>query len=131
LLNARYRNEAASELTRVTSLNLEELLTSRSRIKILKALATRGSLNISGIRKCTGLNYKSIARALDALKHMRVIGEIRLDGTRSFRIRVENEQASKIDRLIKTLESLEGEPIENAGKSMPPSGYRRATHNKI
>ena len=100
-------------------MNLEELLASRSRIRILKALAMKGSLNISGIRKCTGLNYRSIVRALEALKYMRVIGEVHLDRTRSFRIKVENEQASKIDRLIKSLESLERVSIENREKGVP------------
>ncbi|WXG43075.1 MAG: hypothetical protein WED04_03270 [Promethearchaeati archaeon SRVP18_Atabeyarchaeia-1] len=80
---------------------------SRSRIKILKALSVKGPLNISGIKRCTGLNYKSIIKALEILKYMRVVDEVHLERTRNFRIRVENEEASAVDRLIKSLVGLD------------------------
>jgi hypothetical protein len=73
-------------------------------------------MNISGIKKSTGLNYKSIARALEVLKYMRVVEETHLDRTRNFRIRVENEEASTVDRLIRILEGLEGDPTKKTEK---------------
>lgn len=120
-------NEATPELRKRASLNLEEILTSRSRIKILKALAMKRSMNISGLKKSTGLNYKSIARALEALKYMRVVGETHLDRTRNFRIKVENEEASTVDRLIRNLESLERDSTKKTEKESPRS-TETATH---
>jgi predicted transcriptional regulator len=94
------------ELTKRTSVNLEDILMSRSRIKILKALAVGGPLNISEIKKCTGLNYKSIVKALEVLKQMRIIGEADFDRRRNFRIKEENPEASAVRQLIKTIHDL-------------------------
>jgi hypothetical protein len=112
------QNGVMPALTKVT-LNLEEILISKSRIKILKALSIEGPLNLSAIKKCTGLNYKSTIRALEVLKHMKVVGEAHLGKTRSFRIRVENEKASAVKRLIKSLGGLQTSLQE--GKEVGPS----------
>nr|MDO8100256.1 hypothetical protein [Candidatus Njordarchaeota archaeon] len=93
-----------------TSLKLEEVLTSRSRIRILKALAMRGPLNISEIKKCTRLNYKSIVKALEALNCMELVGETDHDRTRNFRIKTENVKASAMGELLERLYALEREP---------------------
>lgn len=95
------------KLTERTPANLEEVLISKSRIKILKALAVGGPLNISEIRKQTGLNYKSIVKALEVLKQMRIIGEAYFNRSRNFRIRVENLEASAMEHLIRTLDALQ------------------------
>jgi predicted transcriptional regulator len=90
-------------LAKRTSVNLEEVLISKSRIKILKALAVGGPLNISEIKKCTGLNYKSIVKALEVLKKMRIIGEADFNRSRNFRIKAENLEALAVEELIKTI----------------------------
>jgi len=95
------------KLTKTTPLDMEEVLASKSRIRILRVLAMKGPLNITEIRKCTKLNYKSISRALEALKQMRVIGELSIDRTRNFRVKVENAETSALVELIKRLANLE------------------------
>jgi predicted transcriptional regulator len=120
------------KLTNRTSLDPEEILVSRSRIKILGALAMKGPLNISGIKKYTGLNHKSITKALQVLKYAKVVVEVDLNRTRSFRIRVENEKACAIDRLIKSLDKQERIPKENEGNGLISSNAGSdAAHNKI
>jgi predicted transcriptional regulator len=94
------------KLTERISANLEEVLISKSRIRILKALAVGGPLNISEIKKQTGLNYKSIVKALEVLKQMRIIGEADFNRSRNFRIKVENLVASAVEHLIRTLDDL-------------------------
>jgi len=98
------------KLRKRTSLKLEEVLISKSRIRILKALAMRGSLNISEIKKCTGLNYRSIVKALEALDCMGLVGETDYDRTRNFRIRTENAKASAVSELLERLYVLERDP---------------------
>jgi len=98
------------KLRKRTSLKLEEVLISKSRIKILKALAMRGPLNISEIKKYTGLNYKSTVKALEALSCMGLVGETDYDRTRNFRIRTENVEASAVSGLLEQLYALERDP---------------------
>nr|MDO8134270.1 hypothetical protein [Candidatus Njordarchaeum guaymaensis] len=98
------------KLRKRTSLKLEEVLISKSRIKILKALAMRGPLNISEIKKCTGLNYKSTVKALEALDYMGLVGETDYDRTRNFRIKTENAEASAVSELLERLYVLERDP---------------------
>jgi predicted transcriptional regulator len=93
----------SSKLTKETFLNLEEVLISKSRIRILKALAIGGPLDISEIKKRTGLNHRSIVKALEVLKQMRIVGEVDLNRSRNFRIKTENLEASAVMELIKTL----------------------------
>jgi predicted transcriptional regulator len=95
------------KLTKRTSINLEEVLISKSRIKILKALTVGGPLNISEIKKCTGLNYKSIIKAIEILKEMRIIGEADFDRSHNFRIKSENLEACAVEELIKTIHDLQ------------------------
>lgn len=103
----------ASKLTKETFLNLEEVLISKSRIRILKALAIGGPLDISEIKKRTGLNYRSIVKALEILKQMRIVGEVDLNRSRNFRIKTENLEASAVMELIKTLDDLQPDSRQN------------------
>ncbi len=88
-------------------MDLEEVLASKSRIKILKALAVRGPLNISEMKKCTGLNHKSIIKALEDLKQMRIIAEADFNRSHNFRIKAENLKASAMEELIRTIHNLQ------------------------
>ena len=103
----------ASKLTKETFLNLEEVLISKSRIRILKALAIGGPLDISEIKKRTRLNYRSIVNALEVLKQMRIVGEVDLNRSRNFRIKTENLEASAVMELIKTLDDLQPDSRQN------------------
>jgi len=99
-----------SKLRKRASPKLEEVLVSKSRIKILKALTMRGPLNISEIKKCTGLNYRSIAKALEALNCMGLVGETDYHRTRSFRVKTENAEASAVSELLERLYALQRDP---------------------
>jgi DNA-binding MarR family transcriptional regulator len=98
------------KLRKTASPKLEEVLVSKSRIKILKALTMRGPLNISEIKRCTGLNYKSIVKALKALNCMGLVGETDYHRTRSFRMKTENAEASAVSELLERLYALQRDP---------------------
>jgi len=116
------------KLRKRTSLKLEEVLISRSRIRILMALVMRGSLNISEIKKYTGLNYKSIVKALEALSRMRLVGETNHDRTRNFRIRTENLEASAISELLEQLYALERDPRAREERRTSEGNTRSLPH---
>ncbi len=58
-------------------IDVEELLGSRGRIRVLKVLAEDGELNISEVGRRTGMNYTSVERHLEALREMGLLREKR------------------------------------------------------
>ncbi|MCS7097019.1 MAG: winged helix-turn-helix domain-containing protein [Candidatus Methanomethylicia archaeon] len=67
-------------------MEIEEILTSKGRIKILKLLTMERELNISEIMKQTGLSYASVNRHLEELKRGNIIIEKKFGRIRIFRI---------------------------------------------
>lgn len=59
------------------SIEVEELLGSRGRIRVLQVLAEDGELNISEVGRRTGMNYTSVERHLEALREMGILREKR------------------------------------------------------
>ncbi|MFB0558133.1 MAG: ArsR/SmtB family transcription factor [Candidatus Bathyarchaeia archaeon] len=58
-------------------IDVEELLGSRGRIRVLQVLAENGELNISEVGRRTGMNYTSVERHLEALRKMGLLREKR------------------------------------------------------
>ncbi|UCH58135.1 MAG: helix-turn-helix domain-containing protein [Candidatus Bathyarchaeota archaeon] len=58
-------------------MDVEELLGSRGRIRVLRVLAESRELNISEVGRRTGMNYTSVERHLEALKTMGLLREKR------------------------------------------------------
>jgi hypothetical protein len=57
---------------------------------------------------------------------MRVVGEVHLDRSRTFRMKVENEEGSTVDTFMKTLADLERDPPYNDETVMPSSSNTAA-----
>ncbi len=64
-------------MTRPRTIEAEELLGSRGRIRVLRVLAESGELNISEVGRRTGMNYTSVERHLEALREMGLLREKR------------------------------------------------------
>jgi DNA-binding transcriptional ArsR family regulator len=65
-------------------LDVEKLLGSRGRIRVLRVLAESRELNISEIGRRTGMNYTSVERHLKILKDMGILKEKRYGKIRIF-----------------------------------------------
>ena len=79
---------------------IEDLLGSRARVKILKALALNEELTISLIIKKTKLNYSNVKKHLNHLKDLDLIQEKKFGRIKIFRYRIENIKARSLKKFI-------------------------------
>lgn len=78
---------------------VEDILSSRGRVRILRILAEIGELNISEIARRAGLNYATTNRHLEALEGSGLVRHKRFGRIRIFRLDEENPRV----RLVKSL----------------------------
>lgn len=64
--------------------DVEELMGSRGRIRVLRVLSESRELNISEVGRRTGMNYTSVERHLEALRKMGLLREKRYGKIRIF-----------------------------------------------
>jgi DNA-binding transcriptional ArsR family regulator len=92
-------------------MDVEELMGSKGRIRVLKVLSESRELNISEVGRRTGMNYTSVERHLEALREMGLLrekryGKIRIYEAifRSINIRFERNKGVRIEieALIQT-----------------------------
>ncbi|NWG10741.1 winged helix-turn-helix transcriptional regulator [Candidatus Bathyarchaeota archaeon] len=86
-------------------MNVEDVFSSRLRIKIVKILMQMSELNISEIARRLGINHNAASRHLQVLEdegilQQKVFGRIRL-----YRIKENSLKAKAIQNLIETWES--------------------------
>jgi len=97
-------NKTITYLEKVTNNNsnckIEEVLSSKGRILILKILAEREELNISAIARITNLNHKTTAQHLEFLTKVGLVQEKRFGRIKIFRFRLENTKARSLKRLF-------------------------------
>jgi DNA-binding transcriptional ArsR family regulator len=85
-------------------MNIEDVFSSRLRMKILKILMQVGELNVSEIARRLGVNYKTTNKHLEVLededmvKH-KVFGRIRL-----YRLNESSPKVKTVENLIKVWE---------------------------
>jgi len=79
---------------------IEEVLSSKGRVKILKILADIGELNISEIAKRAGLNYTTTNEHLMVLEHSGLVLHKRFGRIRIFRFNENNQRAEMIRKLF-------------------------------
>ena len=79
---------------------IEEVFSSKGRVKILRILAEIGELNISEIARRAGLNYSTTNQHLQALENHRLVRHKTFGRIRIFRYNEENPMAKMIRQLI-------------------------------
>lgn len=85
-------------------LSLEDVLTSKCRMKILKSLNRLGQLNVSEIAKRVGANYKVAFDHLKVLEDEAIIQHREFGRTRLFRFNEMSPKAKAIQRLLESWE---------------------------
>ncbi|MFW9900285.1 MAG: winged helix-turn-helix domain-containing protein [Candidatus Thorarchaeota archaeon] len=83
---------------------IEDLLGSRARVKILKALALNEELTISLIISKTKLNYSCVLRHLNYLKKKNLIQEKNFGRIKIFRYKLENIKARSFKNFMEIWE---------------------------
>jgi len=79
---------------------IEEVFSSKGRVKILRILAEIGELNISEIARRAGLNYATTNQHLQVLENYGLIRHKKFGRIRIFRFDEENPRAEMIKKLI-------------------------------
>ncbi len=77
-------------MSRKQTENVEEILGSKGRIRVLKVLSESKELNISEIGRRTGLNYSSVDKHLEKLEELGLVREKRYGKIRIFEILFRN-----------------------------------------
>lgn len=79
---------------------IEEILGSKARVKILKALAKNNELTISLIINKTRLNYSNVMKHLKCLKDLDLIQEKKFGRIKIYRYKIENMKARSLKKFI-------------------------------
>ena len=79
---------------------IEDVLSSKGRVKILKVLVAAGELNITEITRRAGLNYAAANRHLLVLRDMELVEEKTFGKIRIFSFKFEDPRAKAIRDLI-------------------------------
>ncbi|MFX1345275.1 MAG: ArsR/SmtB family transcription factor [Promethearchaeota archaeon] len=79
---------------------IEEILGSKARVKILKALAKNNELTISLIINKTRLNYSNVMKHLKYLKDLDLIQEKKFGRIKIYRYKIENMKARSLKKFI-------------------------------
>jgi predicted transcriptional regulator len=79
---------------------IEEVFSSKGRVKILKILTKIGELNISEIARRAGLNYTTTNQHLQVLEDHRLVRHKSFGRIRIFRLDEENPRARMIKELV-------------------------------
>ena len=79
---------------------IEDVFSSKGRVKILTILSEIGELNISEIARRAGLNYSTTNQHLQALENHKLVCHKTFGRIRIFRYNEENPRARMIRKLI-------------------------------
>jgi DNA-binding transcriptional ArsR family regulator len=83
---------------------IEDVFSSKGRMKILKVLADFGRLNVSEIARRAGLNYATTNQHLQVLESHGLVKYKKFGRARIFRLNEENPAARMIRELIESWE---------------------------
>ena len=83
-------------------MSVEEIFSSKGRVKVLKSLAERGEMNISDITRRTSLNHTTTSVHLGRLCELGIVEEKRFGRIRIFRFKKEDPRAWAIQNLFES-----------------------------
>ena len=86
---------------------IENVFSSRVRIRILKALIKYREINITKLSRELGVNYKVIEYHIEALKRLGIAEEKRFGRIRIIRLSESDPRVLAIERLFMELEKVE------------------------
>jgi predicted transcriptional regulator len=90
-------------------MSVEDMFSSKGRVKVLKVLAERGEMNISDITRRSNLNHTTTAMHLKKLCELGVVEEKNFGRIRIFRFRREDPRAWAIHSLFESFRKEVGQ----------------------
>lgn len=82
------------------SSQLEEIFSSKARIKILRVILERGEININQIIKDTRLNYKTVCKHVNYLVSAGLVEEVKIGRLRLLRPNWLNPKTRRLEELF-------------------------------
>jgi DNA-binding transcriptional ArsR family regulator len=89
-------------------LDIENLLGSKARIRILRVLLDKEELNITAIAREAGVSYKTALHHLEELKSMGVITEKVFGRVRVFRVNHDDLRVKALKEVFSSIGGLNG-----------------------
>ena len=86
--------------------NIEDILSSKGRVKIIKILAEKGELNISEIAKIARINHNTCAFHLKILKEYDIVQEKIFGRIKIYRFKIENGKIRALKNLFELWNDL-------------------------
>lgn len=82
------------------SSQLEEILSSKARVKILRVILEKGEVNVNQIIRETKLNYKTVCKHVDYLVNAGLVEEVRIGRLRLVRPNWLNPRTRKLEEFL-------------------------------
>ncbi|MEO3993781.1 MAG: winged helix-turn-helix domain-containing protein [Desulfurococcaceae archaeon TW002] len=79
---------------------LEEVFSSKARVKVLRVILGKGEVNINQIIKETKLNYKTVCKHIDYLVNAGLVEEVKIGKLRLVRPNWLNPKTRKLEELF-------------------------------
>jgi DNA-binding transcriptional ArsR family regulator len=92
-----------------STVEIEEVFSSKPRMKILKLIARLGALNISDVARRINLNYTATNRHLELLEAEGILRQKVYGRIRMFRFNEVSPKAKAVQNLIETWEQVNKE----------------------
>ena len=83
-------------------MNIEDVFSTRLRIKIVKILALTGELNVSEIARRLGVNYKTTRKHLEVLENENMIKHKLFGRIRLYKLNKSSPKTEAVQNLIQT-----------------------------
>ncbi len=83
-------------------MSVEEIFSSKGRVKVLKALSDKGEMNITEITRRTNLNHATTSEHLSSLCVLGIVEEKRFGRIRIFRFKKEDPRGWAIQTLFES-----------------------------
>lgn len=88
-------------------MNIEDVFSSRPRMKILKLIWQLSELNVSDVARRVGLNFTSTSRHLEILASEGILQERTYGRIRMYRFNITSPKARAIEALIEAWEQAD------------------------
>ncbi len=92
-------------------MDIEEVFSSKPRMKILKLLSRLGTLNVSEIARRIGLNYTSTNEHLQLLEAEEILSQRSYGRIRMYRFNEVSARAKAVQALIETWEQAKSNQL--------------------
>lgn len=87
-------------------MDIEKVLASKGKVRILKVLMKEGQINISRLVKLTGLHHDVVVKNMEELKEMGIVEEKRYGRLRIYMIDLRDPKISGLYEIFKEIENL-------------------------